>query len=178
MNFNVLWWRMLEYFSHGILNITPGSKHQFELSWFDGLIFCLPFLFLWWSLWATQSTNYQQAFNPPRSLCKIQERERADGCNTASAISSVARLGGFPPNLPVLNLIVRVKIGLGVWPKFGLVWGQFGDFQASQFYRVKQECMYSIKSVFMTLLNTHAHCRASWFWCWPVYSSDRYAKVA
>lgn len=56
-----------------------------------------------------------------------RERERADVCDTASAI-----------NLLVLNLIVRVKIGLGEWPKFGLVWGQFGDFQASQFYRLKQ----------------------------------------
>ncbi len=42
---------------------------------------------------------------------------------------SVARLGGFPPNWAVLNLIVRVNIGLGGWTKIGLVFGQFGGFQ-------------------------------------------------
>ncbi len=42
---------------------------------------------------------------------------------------SVARLGGFQPNWAVLNLIVRVNIGLGGWTKFGLVFGQFGGFQ-------------------------------------------------
>ncbi len=44
-------------------------------------------------------------------------------------VNSVARLGGFPPNWAVLNLIVRVNIGLGRWTKFGLVFGQFGGFQ-------------------------------------------------
>ncbi len=39
--------------------------------------------------------------------------------------ASVARLGG----VPVLNLIVRVNIGLCGWTKFGLVFGQFGGFQ-------------------------------------------------
>ncbi len=33
------------------------------------------------------------------------------------------------PDWAVLNLIVLVNIGLGGWTKFGLVFGQFGDFQ-------------------------------------------------
>ncbi len=33
------------------------------------------------------------------------------------------------PDWAVLNLIVRVNIGLGGWTKFGLVFGQFGGFQ-------------------------------------------------
>ncbi len=45
-------------------------------------------------------------------------------CNAVS----VARLGGLLPNWVVLNLIVRVNIGLGEWTKLGLIWGQFGGF--------------------------------------------------
>ncbi len=45
-------------------------------------------------------------------------------CNAVS----VARLGGLLPNWVVLNLIVRVNIGLGEWEKLGLIWGQFGGF--------------------------------------------------
>ncbi len=48
---------------------------------------------------------------------------------SSDPICSVARLGGFPPNWAVLNLIVRVNIGLGGWTKIGLVFGQFGGFQ-------------------------------------------------
>ncbi len=47
----------------------------------------------------------------------------------ANSAISVARLGGSPPNWAVLNLIVRVNIGLGGYTKFGLVFGQFGGFQ-------------------------------------------------
>ncbi len=36
----------------------------------------------------------------------------------------------------VLNLIVRVNIGLGRWTTFGLVWGQFGGFQTNKLYRL------------------------------------------
>lgn len=41
---------------------------------------------------------------------------------------SVARLGGFVPKWAVLNLNLWVKIGLGGWKKFGMVWDQFGVF--------------------------------------------------
>ncbi len=53
-------------------------------------------------------------------------------CDTTAILSvafSVARLGGFPPNWTVLNLVVWVNIDLGEWTKFGLVFGQFGGFQ-------------------------------------------------
>ncbi len=57
--------------------------------------------------------------------------------------TSVARLGGFPGggfwavlNWAVLNLIVRVYIGLGGWTKFGLVLGQFGGFQTNKLFRL------------------------------------------
>ncbi len=43
---------------------------------------------------------------------------------------------GFPHNWVVLDLIVRVRIGLGGWTKFGLVWGQFGGFQTYKLYRL------------------------------------------
>ncbi len=33
------------------------------------------------------------------------------------------------PDWAVLNLIVRVNIGLGGWTKFGLIFGQSGGFQ-------------------------------------------------
>ncbi len=63
----------------------------------------------------------------------IPQRARADEELTLplawwrnSEPCSVARLGGFPA---VLNLIVRVNIGLGGWTKFGPVFGQFGGFQ-------------------------------------------------
>lgn len=40
------------------------------------------------------------------------------------------------PDWAVLNLIVRVNIGLAGWTKFGLGWGQFGSFQTYKLYRL------------------------------------------
>ncbi len=49
---------------------------------------------------------------------------------------SAVSLKAVLPDWAVLNLIVRVNIGLGGWTKFGLVWGQFGGFLTYTLYRL------------------------------------------
>ncbi len=50
--------------------------------------------------------------------------------------AQVVDAGSLLPNFAVLNLIVRVNMGLSGWTQFGLVWGQFGGFQTFKLYRL------------------------------------------